>query len=167
MKIIFLDFDGVLNHWPDFTVKARSKVPQKRGHLVTCETGPINCERVERVDRIVRATEARVVVSSTWRIYHTVNDLDRLLGLAGLTSRVLSRTPDLRGVERRGGEINLWLATWAGQHPQDPIDSFVILDDDSDMEPHLDRLVQTSMATGLLDEHADRAIDLLTQKGVS
>jgi hypothetical protein len=38
----------------------------------------------------------------------------------------------------------------------------VILDDDDDMEPYWDRLVQTSWdGNGLEDEHVERAIELL------
>jgi hypothetical protein len=40
----------------------------------------------------------------------------------------------------------------------------VILDDDADMEPHMDRLIQTSWKIGLQDAHMNRAIKMLGRK---
>ena len=64
-------------------------------------------------------------------------------------------TPLTNGMSR-GREIQLWLQ----QHPE--VDSFVILDDDADMDNLIDRLVQTEIETGLTEQDADRAIELLT-----
>lgn len=41
------------------------------------------------------------------------------------------------------------------------ITSFVILDDDSDMEPHMDKLVKTDYRKGLQDEEVQKAIRIL------
>lgn len=44
------------------------------------------------------------------------------------------------------------------------IESFVILDDNDDMEPFMDRLVQTSWFAGLTQEDVKKAIKIL--KGI-
>ena len=85
--------------------------------------------------------------------------------------RVIGETPrgdeeDLRAMyaypvhHYRGYEIDFWLR----QHPE--VDRFVILDDGSDMEMHTHRLVQTDAQEGLLDEHAELAVAMLTSDDV-
>jgi hypothetical protein len=44
-----------------------------------------------------------------------------------------------------------------------PVESFVILDDDADMEHLLPRLVQTSMDDGLQDRHVEKAVEILNR----
>ena len=41
--------------------------------------------------------------------------------------------------------------------------SFIILDDDSDMEPFMDRLINTDCYKGILSEDADKAIEMLKE----
>jgi len=43
----------------------------------------------------------------------------------------------------------------------EPVESFVIIDDDSDMKPFMDKLVQTSFNKGLQQKYVDKAIQLL------
>ena len=58
--------------------------------------------------------------------------------------------------DHRGTEIKEWME----KHPE--VTSFVILDDDDDMEPFKNRLVQTDMRFGLSELDANKAISLLT-----
>jgi hypothetical protein len=55
----------------------------------------------------------------------------------------------------RGHEIQAWLS----RHRE--VTEFAIVDDNSDMAHLRDRLVLTSWATGMLDEHADRLVAML------
>jgi hypothetical protein len=72
----------------------------------------------------------------------------------------LRKTPGgIYAAEARGQEIQAWL-DGAPRYGIE-VESFVILDDDSDMVHLADRLVKTSFETGLLDEHVDRAIAML------
>ena len=41
--------------------------------------------------------------------------------------------------------------------------SFCILDDESDMNPYMDKLVQTTWKTGMTMEHAEEIIKMLTK----
>jgi hypothetical protein len=82
MKIIFLDFDGVINNTETFV---------KRENLAALRTGRMPREQwleqsletnlVNRVEKIAKATKARVVVSSAWRIGETVDSLKDILSL--------------------------------------------------------------------------------------
>jgi len=158
MIVVFLDFDGVLNS----TAFQLSLPEEQRGGVMGLDRAAI-----VRLNRLVQETEAEVVISSTWRHGRTVQQLRTLLQEHGFVGTVRGRTPQwlekspggLYSAEERGHEIQAWL-----NKAEDYgcfVDSFVILDDDSDMAHLRDRLIKTEFATGLLDEHVDRAIAML------
>lgn len=60
----------------------------------------------------------------------------------------------------RGCEIQCWLNNWK----KEPVESFCIIDDDSDMVHLKNRLIHTTWQDGLLDCHKDAAIALLEKK---
>lgn len=88
------------------------------------------------------------------------NKLEEKLNESGIT--FTSRTP-MSPDGYRGKEIKSWLDNWNG----DPVESFVIIDDDNDMNPFMDRLVQTSFNKGLQQKNVDKAIKLLNVNGDS
>jgi len=143
MKVLFLDIDGVLNS---------AYVIEK------CGRGDIiDRTMVERVNRIVDATDCKIVISSTWRLFYPLGVLSALLRVHGLRDVLIGKTPDLdRSQYNRGDEIQAWLDT------QPCVEKFVILDDDSDMSDVINHLVQTTFKEGLKDEHVDRAIAMLS-----
>ena len=136
-KIIFLDFDGVV-------VTPRTKFL----HL-----DPIPMKHLKSV---IDATDAFIVISSVWRMMHSFPQLKAMFEPFGLLQKVLDVTPKQDGDFVRGKEIDEWL----GNFPTE-IKSFVILDDDSDMEPHMDRLVQTATLEGLTEEQAKKCVEML------
>lgn len=146
MKVIFLDFDGVLNHQELFLQR----------HL---EGGgdpddAIDPACVERLNRLIQETGAKVVVSSTWRILKTLDVLQEILDKRGFVGELIGKTTtDDLGC--RGNQIAEWLS-------HNEVDSFVILDDDSDMGDLIDHLVRTDIRNGLLDEHVLEAINILS-----
>ncbi len=158
MKIVFLDVDGVLNSERFFT---RTQ-PRRWGldHL-----DPV---AVERAQRIVAATGARVVISSTWRLVYPLDELREMLAAKGLRAPVLDRTPERAGVLAdglvRASEIASWLdanAARAQRGEADAVERFVILDD-LDGFGSLDRfLVRTRFEEGLEEAHVGRAVSLL------
>jgi hypothetical protein len=137
MKIVFLDFDGV---------------------IVTTATSyeRIDMKVMPHVCRIIEETNAKVVISSAWRNYHDLEYLTDMLVKAGLHKEdVVSETPYRDGV--RGREISLWL-----ERSDVEIESFVILDDDVfDMKEHEGKYVQTDTDNGITSEEADEAIKIL------
>ena len=145
MKVIFLDIDGVLNSWA-WTDKEGER-----------ESFPgwnkVDPEACARLNRIVEATGAKVVISSTWRKALRLSEIRGVLAKCGAKVDVIGATPVLW--KPRGLEIQSWL------DGPDDVEAFVILDDDADMEHLVGKLVQTSCATGLMDEHVDRAIAVL------
>ncbi len=154
MKILFLDFDGVLNSTAFF---------RTRGNRYEPET--LDEAAVRRVNAILARTGAKVVVSSTWREGYSIDGLRKILVHHGFAGELVGVTPVLSEVEdgtsirlhvARGQEIQTWLDAQQGS-----IDTFVILDDMDDMEHLTDRLVLTSFETGLEDEHVEAAVALL------
>ena len=178
MLVIFLDIDGVLNS--EAYVLTLEKQHYALGHAeparpkreTTCDCfklyHQIDRDAVARVNHIVASTGAKIVISSTWRKLFDPPVLAAMLAEHGLVGEIIGETPegpDYPGMlatygqlERvyRGYEIDYWLR----QHPE--VDRFVILDDGSDMVMHKHRLVQTDCQEGLLDEHCELAIHMLT-----
>lgn len=160
MRIVFLDFDGVLNSelWNGHV---GSVIRDAHCH-VCAEAGSFDPRNVRRLNRITEATGASIVVSSSWRhMFPSMADMRHLLRAAGVDGRVIGRTPlDGARVEEhnRGLEIKYWLDSTGYR-----VLSFVILDDVDEFQDFgSDRWIQTGWATGgLLDEHTERAIEML------
>ena len=158
--MIFLDFGGVLN---DREWLRTMQTPEKERTGEGYFNNPCAPHLIARLQRLVDATGAKIVFSTSWRILSSQGELQRYLMKAGfrpdrrtflgVTPR-LHRTPE--GEQRvRGHEIQAWLDV-----NLDVID-FVILDDDSDMAHLLPRLVRTNCELGIQDGDIDRAIEML------
>jgi len=162
MKVIFLDIDGVLNSFKKLSdpgLPHQAWCPdsmKERG--IELEVFP---KHIKRVNRIVRETGAKIILSSSWRIGYLADYADVIIYLhnMGLNGFILGRTPNSPELTTRGREIEAWFE----QHPEEQVDSFVILDDSADMEPFLDKLVQTNYKKGLLDVHVRQAIEMLNE----
>jgi hypothetical protein len=135
VNIIFLDCDGVLNH---------------RGCDFSTDVTPVDPACVARAIRIAREGDAKFVVSSSWRY----DDWRMILVDRGIPGELLlDRTPLDRIT--RGREITEWL-------DEHLVHAYVVLDDTTfDLGVHSERTVQTSMITGLRDEHVELALTIL------
>lgn len=152
MKLIFLDFDGVLNSI-DYARRTR-----QIGEMST--TYDIDPAAAERIRKLVFETGAKIVVSSTWRIIHTLESLQRVLGVFDIPAKdVIGVTP--RMSMDRGHEIQAWLDS-----TEEDIETFVIIDDSSDMAHLLPNLIHTSWKSGFLDKHIAVARDMLNNAPV-
>lgn len=179
-NIIFLDIDGVLNG-PNLLINCFYDIMYKLklsnlAHRIV-EIFGVHETKVRRLAKIVKATDAKVVMSSSWRRsywsyknhpsefnkgFSDIVELDRLFNKYGI------EVIDITGNDpngRRGLEILQWLA----EHESE-INSFCIIDDEKfDIETlFADRLVYTGVGTnyksgyyGLRHKHVLKAIDLL------
>lgn len=108
-RVIFLDFDGVLN----------SEQTKPKGEL----SYGLHPELVERLNVLVETTHAAVVVSSSWR---KGSRWEEALRTAGFTGTILGVTgSDPKGF--RGEEVDAWLR----DHGKD-VRQYAILDDEHD-----------------------------------
>jgi hypothetical protein len=156
--ILFLDIDGVLN----------SAEWMKAGNMKGIDRRAFSPELCARLERVCRATDPDIVISSSWRICHSLEEIRGHLHARGAPSaRVVGETPHWRtlptgnivGVyDRRGGEIDEYL-----QRLPSPV-TFAIVDDSNDMSPHMSRLVLTSWQTGLQEHHVEQLISLLRER---
>lgn len=147
MKIIFLDFDGVLN-----SIEFLATEPHRLNRLDPAAVGRLNA--------IIARSGAKVVVSSSWRVKRSVDDLRLLLTDLGFVGEVIDRTPEMAAgfmdpLAMRSREIQAWIDACA-----EPIESFVVLDD-AILEDMAQNHVKTEFSTGLRDEHIDAALWIL------
>lgn len=161
MKVIFLDIDGVLNTG-DF-IYALGEDPEERKVLranIHNYAKMLDLRACGLLNRITDVTGAKIVVSSTWRILHSWDNLLWMLTeRAGVTGDIIDKTPT--GGRDRGHEIEMWL----DKHPG--VVRFIILDDDSDIAPFERHWIKTKFRDpygGLQPGHVTRAIELLGLK---
>ena len=154
MRIVFLDFDGVLN---SRALVERSPSPHAPGLGLLAEGA------VARVERLCVEGRAGIVVSSTWRLAFGLPALQDMLRAKGLTTTpVLDVTPMIPHKRGRGQEIQLWLDTTPRARGWS-VEGMVILDDEPDMLHLMPWLVQSSFETGLTDLHLVAAQSVLTR----
>lgn len=151
MKVIFLDIDGVLVTWDSLSNWSGAG---HKGSMISPE-----CAKV--LNEIIEKTGAKIVVSSTWRMGRTMDKLKEELSEGGVNvSNVIGKTSILHTI--RGVEISKWLYDHANSMTPVPlVESFCIIDDDSDMGDLKHRLVQTSMKEGLTEAHISQVLSLL------
>lgn len=179
LKILMLDIDGVLNSTRFFKATAskeelpttpeeaaiiRSLLPHrdipgegKNRDSIRIDLRQLDPEAMRLLNTITSRPDVAVVVTSVWRRSYTVRGLRILLKSRGFVGKIIDRTVQLWGQER-GDEIHHWIT----KHPK-KVGSIAILDDDADMGRWMPRLVKTSMADGLQQEHVERVLELLSQ----
>lgn len=151
MRVLFLDIDGVQNSRNEWVIG------------MSCTEQPMNPRMVARLQKIISATDAKIVISSTWRRSLSVREIKDLLVVGGLDPNVgvIDCTPTSHS-GYRGLEIDEWLQhAWKFEDPTWSVSSYVILDDGLNMRPHTQRLVQTTWEDGLQDHHVELAIQHL------
>ncbi len=97
---IFTDIDGVLN-----TISKK-------------DWSPIS---VQLYDELCEEFNLKPVITSTWRVKHSISDLNRIFQYQGIQTVIYDFTSIITS-EGRGGEIENWL-----QNNQ--YDNYIILDD--------------------------------------
>lgn len=150
MKVIFCDWDGVLNSVGSFIYNNRMNL-LGLSTIPTHESfDPVACSNFQFI--LEELPEVMVVVSSTWRKHKTLSALKEIFNINHiLPERMIGTTPVAQS-GYRGDEIKQYL----DQHPE--VTEFCVIDDDSDMEPYLDRLVKTDSRNGLTFTDAEKVI---------
>jgi hypothetical protein len=150
MKVIFADFDGVLNSTQWFFKQDRD------GNYGIDDFCPIACSNLMRI--LEEVPNTRIVVSSSWRHGRSVEELRNILQKNGIVSEyVIDKTPDLKG-QIRGKEIAAWLESYKGF---EKIEEFVIIDDDEDMGILKKHLVKTDGYEGLMWSKMKKVMKML------
>ena len=151
MKIVLLDVDGVLNN--------------RHTRTVTFDGWCfVDDFLVARLKRIIDATGAKIVLSSTWRdgwnredesknapFFNQLRDKLKEYGMEIWDALPLPLRPN------RG----LAIAEWFELHKDLDIESFIILDDWYDMGIYRDHLIWINGNIGLTDEDVAEAINYM------
>ena len=168
-KIIFLDFDGVLN------TEHYQNLLQYEGKAWQDEHGAFfDPNAVEQLKRIIEATHAEIVVESSWK-YLGLEAMQEMWEVRNMPGRIIGITPssisdnwlltaNLEDIDSaighcKGVEIASWLTEYATQGTQYVIidDEYVILDSQQN------HLILTNPYEGITQELADKAIAILNQ----
>lgn len=162
MKVVFLDIDGVLNSYAYWKwQKARKgETEPKIINMAQWKLEAVDKHAVSRLNRLHEETGCVYVLSSTWRILESLEDMQALLEHHGFTGKLVDKTTTATMGDHTSCR-GLQCAEWLSRHQDKNITSFICLDDDSDFANMPDRLVRTKTETGLLDKHVERAISLL------
>lgn len=146
MKVLFLDFDGVLNSAASFKYEFRRKTTHVADTLSVIATS--NLQHILEKDK-----DIKLVISSTWRKLHTLVELQNILnGYSVEAARVIGKTP-ITVSGHRGREIGMWLEA----NPN--VTKFAVLDDDGDIwtlkDDERGLIIQTAWEDGLSLKDAD------------
>ena len=152
MKLIFLDFDGVLNSRKWFNANLDA-IQKQRTHL-TRSLEQLDPAAVKLVSDFAVEMNADTVISSTWRRLFSLTEIQSLLIVRGWKARLPFSVTPKHDEGFRGTEIAAWLTK---NHVPD---SFVIFDDDSDFFPE-QPLVKTTFEFGIQEAHIDLARGIL------
>lgn len=165
MKIIFLDIDGVLNYYKTFL---KQKLMWQLFQQEELELDPV---MVERLATIIQATNAKIVLSSTWKL-SLKNENGKIIPKDEIGKSLIESLKqagieiyDITPIDRkrhRGREIKAWLLA----HPE--VENFIILEDEPSTLTNVKQYAiitdywNTSMP-GLCDIHVKEAIERLNE----
>jgi len=124
MIAIFTDIDGVLNpHW-----KTKWSKPA-----------------IQIYNQICQEYDLKPVITSTWRINHTKEQLQKIFDEQGIEVEIYDYTPHLDQKDR-GLEIKEWLNN-------NKVDNYVVIDDIvHNITPHVDNVIKVRNWVGLTTE---------------
>lgn len=161
MKIIFLDIDGVLNNM-DAIESERCTMGEGMWNGDTSRSGSgFDPRNMEQLSRILEATDAHIVISSSWRKLHDLDELRAVFANWGIDPEVIIGATPSTDRGHRGQEINIWLNSFGRNGRQ--VHQWAAIDDDSDFHSE-QPLFKTSFQWGLTAEIADQIIEHLNSE---
>ena len=124
IRVIFTDLDGVLNpHWKTKWSKSSIQI----------------------YNQICQEYDLKPVITSTWRINHTKEQLQKIFYEQGIEVEIYDYTPHLDQKDR-GLEIKEWLSN-------NKVDNYVVIDDIvHNITPHVDNVFKVRNWVGLTTE---------------
>ncbi len=150
-RIIFLDFDGVLNteYYQNQLYHEGKAWQDKHGSYFDPET-------VEQLKRIIDTTQDDIVVESSWK-YLGLEAMQEMWDEREMPGRVIDITPTV------GYNKGMEIASWLSEHTTEGT-KYVIIDDEyvilDSQQPHF---ILTNPYDGITEELADRAISILNK----
>lgn len=167
MKILFLDFDGVLNDVAFYehvhAFPSRYSLAAKDRPKRAASTH-INSYLVQNLKYILKEDPTvRIVVSSTWRKHFQLSEIQWMLKKHGVPAEKIIGVTGVppEGVHEGTGPGDLQRGDlciqWAKENN---ITNFVCVDDDNDFDRCRDRLVRTNYKNGMIRTKAEEILKL-------
>ena len=153
MKILFLDFDGVM-----VTDRYQAQLTATNSPLRDDYGAKFDPACVENLRRIIDSTDADIVVTSTWKMEKGLDGIQQMWNARNLPGKVIGVTPDIDPVHR-GNEIAAWLNAYGEECQYAIIDDCPILD--FFREEQLPHLFKVDERTGLDEKTVTKVIELL------
>ena len=151
MKIIFLDIDGVL--------VTRNSIKYQYLNFPDDTTIRFGKKAVKNLNKLIRLTKAKIVISSTWRLFHSLEKLQSIFEEQKIKGKIIS---SIEEDIPRGQKI----ADWLEQHLE--VEQYVIIDDDVQadcIQFHPNNCVETSYKRGFAsEERFNEALAILNEK---
>ena len=134
MNVIFTDIDGVFN---------------------TINRNQWSSLSAALYDDLCQEFNLKPVITSTWRVKHSIKELERIFQHYGIFTDIYDFTPIINS-EGRGGEIENWLK-------ENQCDNYIILDDNiRDIESYgLKNIVKCRSWIGFTKEEYDFCRNIL------
>jgi hypothetical protein len=137
--IIFLDIDGVLNSFKSLKEFGTYKI--------------LDGQNIDCLNAIIEHTQGKIVISSSWRLQYTLEELQTILEKYGFNycNSIIGYTP----LDKfREIEIEKWLKEYGNT-------KFLIIDDSNNFSKYQNHLIQTSFSKGLQNKHINQIIKRL------
>ncbi len=145
MKVIFLDIDGVL--------VTRNSIKYQYINFPDETNIRFSKKAVKNLNKLIRLTESKIVVSSTWRLFHSLEELQNIFIKQGIKGNVISTTSIEKATVEEDIPRGQKIADWLKQHSK--ITQYVIIDDDVQadcIQFHPHNCVETSYKRGFSPE---------------
>jgi len=141
-RAIFLDIDGVLATDQGQNIKKKFWFDE--------HAYPFNEKCVKVLNTILKITYSEIVLSSSWRLYYDLEDLEKLFSFNNVIKTPISATIEL-------GDRNKEIARFVYENE---IGNFVILDD-MQLDCFPDKFIRTQSKVGLAKEHIELVYEKL------
>lgn len=149
-NVIFLDFDGVMDTaYYDLYLTNHGMAEKDRFGIV------FDPDCISNLAKIIKKTGAGIVVSSTWKYFMSLTDLQEMWKYRNLPGNVIDITPNVTC--KRGKQIDAWLQ-------EHSVDNYAIIDDlgaDNFISNQIPHLFVVNPYTGLDNETTDTIINHL------
>jgi hypothetical protein len=150
MNIIFLDIDGVIRtHESDlkWSNELNQPIPSTFKRFFSKDA-------IGNLNYLVTLTGSKVVITSTWRLYYTLTELQNLFRERGFIGQII----DITTIKNTRGEE---IVEWLNEHK---VSNFVVIDDN--IKDILNRIpdckvVKCNSLNGLDDEVFDKVLEIL------
>ncbi len=158
MKAIFLDIDGVL--------VTRNSIKYQYLNFPDETSIRFSKKAVKNLNKLIRLTKAKIVISSTWRLFHSLEELKNIFKEQKIKGEIISTTSIERAPVEEDIPRGQKIADWLEQNQE--VKQYVIIDDDVQadcIQFHPFNCVETSYKRGFSPEDRfNEALAILNEK---